>query len=124
MAERIDLFRRALAGAARAIARDAELEVVFASDSAAPGGKAARVPSPGPSLEPRLVAEARGAADSSALRARRIASPRTRAWASSPRLARVPAIAREPSASTRAVSRASNTARASGSPGASEEWTR
>nr|MBA2771938.1 cobaltochelatase subunit CobT [Sphingomonas sp.] len=70
MAERVDLFRRALAGAARAIARDPEVEVVFASDAAAPGGKAARVPSPGPSLEPRLVAEARGAADSAALRIR------------------------------------------------------
>ncbi len=70
MAERIDLFRRALGGAARAIARDAEVEVVFASDAAAPGGKAARVPSPGASLEPRLVAEARGAADSAALRIR------------------------------------------------------
>ncbi len=63
-------FRRALGGAARAIARDAEVEVVFASDAAPAGGKAARVPSPGPSLEPRLVAEARGAADSAALRIR------------------------------------------------------
>ncbi len=70
MAERVDLFRRALAGAARAIARDPEVEIIFASDTAAPGGKAARVPSPGPSLEPRLVAEARGAADSAALRIR------------------------------------------------------
>jgi cobaltochelatase CobT len=70
MAEKIDLFRRALAGAARAIARDAEVEVVFASDNAAASGKTARVPSPGPSLEPKLVAEARGAADSTALRLR------------------------------------------------------
>src|SRR4051794_38701722 len=70
MAERIDLFRRALAGAARAIAKDAEVEVVFASDNAAASGKTARVPSPGPSLEPKLVAEARGAADSTALRLR------------------------------------------------------
>src|SRR5436189_6462449 len=70
MAERIDLFRRALAGASRAIARDAEVEVVFASDNAPPSGKVARVPSPGPSLEPKLVAEARGAADSAALRLR------------------------------------------------------
>jgi cobaltochelatase CobT len=70
MAERIDLFRRALAGAARAIARDPELEVLFASESAVVGGKAARVPSPGHSLEPRLVAEARGTADSAALRIR------------------------------------------------------
>src|SRR3954452_21081480 len=70
MAERIDLFRRALAGAARAIAKDAEVEVVFASDTSSAAGKTARVPSPGPALEPRLVAEARGAADSAALRLR------------------------------------------------------
>jgi len=70
VAERIDLFRRALAGAARAIARDADVDVVFASDTAPASGKTARVPSPGPALEPRLVAEARGAADSVALRLR------------------------------------------------------
>jgi cobaltochelatase CobT len=70
VAERIDLFRRALAGASRAIARDAEVEVVFASDTSPASGKTARVPSPGPGLEPTLVAEARGAADSAALRVR------------------------------------------------------
>jgi len=70
VAERIDLFRRALAGAARAIARDSDVDVVFASDTAPASGKTARVPSPGPALEPRLVAEARGAADSVALRLR------------------------------------------------------
>lgn len=63
MAERIDLFRRALAGAARAIAKDPELDVAFASEVATSQGKVARVPSPGPGLEPKLVAEARGAAD-------------------------------------------------------------
>src|SRR4051794_32029748 len=66
----IDEFRRALAGASRAIARDPEVDVIFASDVAAPSGRTARVPSPGPALEPRLVAEARGAADSVALRLR------------------------------------------------------
>jgi cobaltochelatase CobT len=70
VAERLDLFRRALAGASRAIARDPEVEVVFASDVALPSGKTARVPSPGPALEATLVAEARGAADSAALRLR------------------------------------------------------
>src|SRR5690242_6082631 len=70
MAERIDLFRRALAGASRAIAKDPEAEVVFASDIAPASGKTARVPSPGPGLERKLVAEARGAADSAALRLR------------------------------------------------------
>jgi len=52
MAERIDLFRRALAGASRAIAKDPDVEVVFASDNAPASGKTARVPSPGPALEP------------------------------------------------------------------------
>jgi cobaltochelatase CobT len=70
MAERIDLFRRALAGASRAIAKDPDVEVVFASDTVTGSGKTVRVPSPGPALEPRLVAEARGAADSVALRLR------------------------------------------------------
>ena len=70
MAERIDQFRRALAGAARALARDSEMEVAFASDSGSVSGKMARVPSPGAGLEPKLVAEARGAADSAALRLR------------------------------------------------------
>jgi cobaltochelatase CobT len=67
----LDRFRTVLAGAARAIAHDAEAEVVFASDASGQSpGKVARVVSPGPSLEPRLVAEARGAADALALRLR------------------------------------------------------
>ncbi|HLO19618.1 MAG TPA: hypothetical protein VK192_03905, partial [Sphingomicrobium sp.] len=70
MAEKIDIFRRVLAGASRAIAKDSEVEVIYASDVAPAAGKTARVPSPGPALEPRLVAEARGAADSAALRLR------------------------------------------------------
>ena len=70
MAEPIDHFRRALAGAARAIARDPQVEVVFASEAAPASGKTARVPSPGPNLQRKLVAEARGAADSLALRLR------------------------------------------------------
>ena len=57
-------------GAARAIAHDADLDVAFASEAATSPGKIARVPSPGPALEPKLVAEARGAADSAALRIR------------------------------------------------------
>ena len=66
----LDQFRRALAGAARAIARDPDVEVVFASEVAPPSGKTARVVLPGVSLEPRLVAEARGAADALALKLR------------------------------------------------------
>jgi cobaltochelatase CobT len=65
----LDRFRTVLAGATRAIAEDPEAEVVFASDASGQSpGKVARVVSPGPSLEPRLVAEARGAADAIALR--------------------------------------------------------
>jgi cobaltochelatase CobT len=66
----LDRFRHALAGATRAIARDAEADVMFGSEGATPGGKTARVASPGPSLEPRLVVEARGAADALALKLR------------------------------------------------------
>ena len=66
----LDRFRTAIASASRAIARDAEVDVVFASESGNASGKIARVVSPGPSLEPRLVAEARGAADSAALQLR------------------------------------------------------
>ena len=67
----LDRFRSVLAGAARAIAHDAEADVVFASDASGQSpGKVARVASPGPGLEPRLVAEARGAADALAVRLR------------------------------------------------------
>ncbi len=69
-ASTLDRFRLALASATRAIARDAEADVAFASEGASSQGKTARVPSPGPSLDPRLVAEARGAADSAALHLR------------------------------------------------------
>ena len=66
----IDKFRRALAGAARAIARDGEVEVAFAAEPGASGGKILRVASPGPGMAPRLVAEARGSADAAALKLR------------------------------------------------------
>jgi cobaltochelatase CobT len=67
----LDQFRRVLSGAARAIARDVEAEVTFGSESSSAAlGKVARVPSPGPGLDPRMVAEARGAADAMALRLR------------------------------------------------------
>ncbi|MFC7536084.1 cobaltochelatase subunit CobT [Sphingomonas sp. GCM10030256] len=72
MADRtpLDEFRRVLAGAARAIARDSGVEVAFSSEGGVSGGKTARVASPGPGLAPKLVAEARGAADALALRLR------------------------------------------------------
>src|SRR6187399_776314 len=67
----LDRFRSVLAGATRAIARDSDADVVFASDASGQSpGKIARVVSPGPGLEPRLVAEARGAADALAVRLR------------------------------------------------------
>jgi cobaltochelatase CobT len=66
----LDEFRRVLAGASRAIAHDRELDIAFAAEPGPAAGKTARVPSPGPSLEPKLVAEARGAADAAALRLR------------------------------------------------------
>jgi cobaltochelatase CobT len=66
----LDEFRRVLAGASRAIAHDKELDIAFAAEPGPSTGKTARVPSPGPSLEARLVAEARGAADAVALRLR------------------------------------------------------
>ncbi len=70
MAERIDLFRRAWRAPRAQSPSDAELDVAFASEAASASGKTARVPSPGPALEPKLVAEARGAADAAALRLR------------------------------------------------------
>ncbi|MES2903490.1 MAG: cobaltochelatase subunit CobT [Pseudomonadota bacterium] len=66
----LDRFRTALASATRAIARDSAADVVYAGDVAGTTGRIARVVSPGAGLEPRLVAEARGAADSTALRLR------------------------------------------------------
>ncbi len=69
-ATNLDRFRTALASATRAIARDADADVVYAAETSGTTGKIARVVSPGAGLEPRLVAEARGAADSAALRLR------------------------------------------------------
>lgn len=66
----LERFRTVLAGATRAIARDPEAEVVFTSEPGASAGKVAKVVSPGPGLESRMVAEARGAADSLALKLR------------------------------------------------------
>ena len=70
MADKLDQFRSALASAARAIARDPDVDVAFASDTLTAAGKLAKVASPGPSFDQRLVAEARGGADSVALRVR------------------------------------------------------
>ncbi|MEO6580997.1 MAG: cobaltochelatase subunit CobT, partial [Sphingomicrobium sp.] len=69
-ASTLDRFRSVLASTSRAIAQDSEADVIFASESGGSSGKVARVVSPGPGLERRLVGEARGAADSAALRLR------------------------------------------------------
>ena len=64
----LDRFKLALTGAARAISREAETEVSFTAESPALTGKAMRVPMPGRQLDPEQAREARGFADSFALR--------------------------------------------------------
>ena len=64
----LDKFRRAVTGAARALARDEALDVPFAEAGRPPSE--GRIPAPGPDLHPDAVAEARGAADALALRRR------------------------------------------------------
>ena len=66
----IDRFREALTGAARAIGRDAELEVSWTADAPDTQAKQMRVPMPGRSLPPEQASEARGFADSFALKRR------------------------------------------------------
>ena len=66
----LDRFKHALTGAARAIARDPEVEVNFTADSASEQGKTARVPMPSRSITAAEAEEARGFADSFALRLR------------------------------------------------------
>ncbi|RJY08257.1 cobaltochelatase subunit CobT [Aurantiacibacter aquimixticola] len=66
----IDRFKLALTGATRAIARDAEVEVGFTADTASEQGKAVRVPMPPRDVPAEAAMEARGFADSFALRLR------------------------------------------------------
>ncbi|HWT12050.1 MAG TPA: cobaltochelatase subunit CobT [Allosphingosinicella sp.] len=66
----LEAFRHALAGATRAIAGDAEVEVSLTSDSPSAAGKSVKAPMPGRTLAEREVAEARGFADAAALRLR------------------------------------------------------
>ncbi|QIG79199.1 cobaltochelatase subunit CobT [Stakelama tenebrarum] len=63
-------LRNVLAGTARALSNDAEVELSFTADAPAQSGKQIKVPMPGRSLPADQVAEARGFADSFALRAR------------------------------------------------------
>jgi len=66
----LDRFRQALTGAARAIGHEPEAEVAWTADAPGLQGKSLRVPMPGRSLPREQAAEARGFADSFALRLR------------------------------------------------------
>ena len=61
-------FKAALSSVARAVTRDAEVEVGFTADAPAQIGKAIKVPTPSRTLPADQVAEARGFADGYALR--------------------------------------------------------
>ena len=66
----LDRFKAVLAGTARAIADEPEVELAFTADAPAQSGKHLKVPMPARQLPPEQVAEARGLADSFALRLR------------------------------------------------------
>ena len=66
----LEAFRLVLTGAARAIAREPELELGFTAEAPSQSGKAVKVPMPGRTLPAREVAEARGFADAAALKLR------------------------------------------------------
>ncbi|MBN8849326.1 MAG: cobaltochelatase subunit CobT [Sphingomonas sp.] len=72
MAERtpLDLFKDVLGGTARALADEPEVELAFTADAPAQSGKHLKVPMPARALPAEQVAEARGFADSFALRLR------------------------------------------------------
>ncbi|MGZ3234822.1 MAG: cobaltochelatase subunit CobT [Croceibacterium sp.] len=66
----LDRFKLALTGAARAIAHEPEAEVSWSADAPTLQGKAMRVPMPGRTLPAEAAREARGFADSFALKLR------------------------------------------------------
>lgn len=66
----LDRFKRALTGTARAIAREPEVEVAWSADTPSANGKHMRVPLPGRTLPADQAREARGFADSFALKLR------------------------------------------------------
>jgi cobaltochelatase CobT len=66
----LDRFRSVLTGTARAISLDPEVEVAWTADAPVQSGQSMRVPMPGRTLPAEQVAEARGHADSMALRLR------------------------------------------------------
>ena len=64
----LDRFKAVLAGAARAIANEPEVELAFTADAPVQSGKHIKVPMPARQLPADQVAEARGFADGFALR--------------------------------------------------------
>lgn len=64
----LDRFKNVLGGASRAIAGEPEIELAFTADAPAQSGKHIKVPMPARTLPADQVAEARGFADSFALR--------------------------------------------------------
>jgi cobaltochelatase CobT len=66
----LDRFRAALGGTARALADEPEVELNFTADAPTQSGKQIKVPMPSRTLPADQVAEARGFADSFALRMR------------------------------------------------------
>ena len=66
----LDRFKQALTGASRAISQDAEVEVAWSADVPGAAGNRFRVPLPGRDLPAEQVTEARGFADSFALKLR------------------------------------------------------
>ena len=66
----LDRFKSVLAGTARAVSHEPEVEVAWTAEAAQASGKSLRVPMPGRSLPKGQVAEARGIADSFALKLR------------------------------------------------------
>ncbi len=66
----LDRFKSVLAGTARAVAHEPEVEIAWTADAPASSGTNLRVPMPGRSLPLAQVAQARGFADSFALKLR------------------------------------------------------
>ncbi len=64
----LELFKSVLTGTARAMANEPEVELAFTADVPTQMGKNFKVPMPGRQLPPDQIAEARGFADSFALR--------------------------------------------------------
>ncbi len=64
----LESFKQVLTGTSRALSNEPEVELAFTADVPVQTGKNFRVPMPGRSLPPEQIAEARGFADSFALR--------------------------------------------------------